>query len=118
MQEEQTASVPGTARRSADVVIVGAGISGLIAARELRHAGLSCIVVEGRDRLGGRIWTRPDHFGATRDVGATFIHWAQPHIWSELSRYRLKLAMRPLIERTVALAAGDRIEGTLDSLWP
>lgn len=103
--------------RSAEVIIVGAGMAGLIAARELGCSGRSCIVVEARDRLGGRIWTRPEHFGQPRDVGATFVHWSQPHVWSEVSRYRLPLAARPPIDKTVALAPSGRIEGTLDSLW-
>lgn len=103
--------------RSAEVIIVGAGMAGLIAARELGCSGRSCIVVEARDRLGGRIWTRPDHFGQPRDVGATFVHWSQPHVWSEVSRYRLPLAARPPIDKTVALGPSGRIEGTLDSLW-
>jgi monoamine oxidase len=99
-----------------EVVIVGAGIAGLIAARELRLAGHDCTVVEARDRIGGRIWTRA-HFGRKRDVGATFVHWAQPHAWAEVARYGLELAARPPIDTTVALAGGTRIEGDLTSLW-
>jgi len=41
-----------------DVLVIGAGAAGLIAASELAHAGRSVLVLEARDRMGGRIWTR------------------------------------------------------------
>ena len=99
-----------------DVVVVGGGMTGLVAARELRFAGFSCALVDARDRLGGRILSR-FQFGAVRDVGATFVHWAQPHVWAELARYRLPVTTRPPIESTIALIDDERIEGDLDSLW-
>ena len=56
-----------------DVVIVGAGISGLVAASKLHERGLTVAVLEGRDRIGGRCWATPE--GA--DLGAS---WAGPYI--------------------------------------
>lgn len=55
-----------------DVVVVGAGLSGLAAARKLKSAGRSVVVVEARDRLGGRTWTSPLGDGKF-DFGAQWI---------------------------------------------
>ena len=56
-----------------DVIVIGAGIAGLIAARDLSAAGLRVTVVEARDRVGGRIYT--DHsLGYPVELGAEFIH--------------------------------------------
>ena len=57
----------------ADVVIVGAGVAGLTAARLLVDAGQSVIVLEARDRVGGRVWTDRTG-GAVTDLGASWIH--------------------------------------------
>ena len=59
----------------ADVVVVGAGVAGLEAARRLLLAGLSVIVVEARPRIGGRIDThRPDGWPGPIEGGAEFVH--------------------------------------------
>ena len=55
------------------VVIIGAGIAGLSAARRLHDAGLSVTVLEARKRAGGRIWTN-ESLGSPLDLGASWIH--------------------------------------------
>lgn len=50
-------ALPGGSGRGRSVVILGAGISGLVAAYELRQAGWNVTVLEARDRIGGRVWT-------------------------------------------------------------
>ncbi len=68
-----------------DVIVVGAGASGLAAAAELGRAGLSVCVLEARERLGGRMYTLqdPDHHSPV-ELGAEFIHGRPPEIWSLL----------------------------------
>jgi phytoene dehydrogenase-like protein len=57
-----------------DTLIIGAGMAGLSAARELQHSGKTVAILEARDRIGGRVWTdtRFAHFPV--ELGAEFIH--------------------------------------------
>ncbi|GAA1522251.1 putrescine oxidase [Agromyces terreus] len=61
-------------RIDCDVVIVGAGASGLTAANKLKDAGKSVVVLEARDRIGGRLWT-DDIDGAMLEIGG---QWVSP----------------------------------------
>src|ERR1700730_18666405 len=64
-----------TTRKSVDVVVIGAGVAGLAAARELSQAGLTVTIVEARDRIGGRIHTLHDpHSSVPIELGAEFVH--------------------------------------------
>src|SRR3989475_7641830 len=60
-------------RVDADVCVVGAGYAGLTAARRLAAAGRSVIVLEARDRVGGRMWTHHLSDGSTIDRGGAFL---------------------------------------------
>jgi Flavin containing amine oxidoreductase len=55
------------------VVVVGAGIAGLTVANALTHAGVECVVLEARDRIGGRLHT-VDLAGSPVDLGGSWIH--------------------------------------------
>jgi monoamine oxidase len=62
-----------------DVAVVGAGVAGLAAARELRRRGLAVVVLEARDRIGGRIFTvRDPRLPLPVELGAEFVHGAAP----------------------------------------
>ncbi len=55
------------------VVVVGAGIAGLATSSALREAGVACVVLEARDRIGGRLHT-VDLAGVPVDLGGSWIH--------------------------------------------
>ena len=55
-----------------DVLVVGAGVAGIAAARSLAAGGLSCLVLEAKDRIGGRAYTDATGF----DHGASWLHQA------------------------------------------
>ncbi len=66
----------------ADYCVVGAGYSGLAAALRLKQTGNSFVVVEARNRVGGRIWSHHLSDGTTFDVGGAWVSdWGlQPHV--------------------------------------
>lgn len=57
-----------------DVIVIGAGFAGLVAARDLSKENLSVLLIEGRDRIGGRTWTAKE-LGEEFEMGGTWIHW-------------------------------------------
>lgn len=56
-----------------DTIVVGAGVAGLAATRLLAQAGRRVVVLEARDRVGGRVWTDRND-GLPTDLGASWIH--------------------------------------------
>ena len=77
-------------KHEADILIIGAGVAGLAAARELGRAKLRVIVLEARDRIGGRIHT---HEGSIFPVelGAEFVHGKPPELLDIAKRADIEL---------------------------
>ena len=74
-------------RQDPDVIVIGAGAAGLIAAAELLEAGERVTLLEARDRVGGRIWTsRTPGVAVPIELGAEFIHGGAAITEAQLAR--------------------------------
>src|SRR5262245_48373748 len=69
-----------------DVAVIGAGAAGLAAARTLVDRGREVIVLEARQRIGGRAWTDNASFGTPVDLGCGWLHSADVNPWREQAR--------------------------------
>ena len=98
-----------------DVVIVGAGPSGLTAARELKKAGLSVAVLEARDRVGGRTWTDTID-GAMLEIGGQWVSPDQTALLALIDELGLQTYSRYREGESVYIGAdGKRILYTGDT---
>lgn len=91
----------GAGRPGRRVIVVGAGMAGLGAAAELQRAGVRPIVLEARDRIGGRVQTVED-LGAPVDLGAAWIHDSRGNPLTAVAR-RAALQTVPTDDDAVAL---------------
>jgi monoamine oxidase len=109
-----------------DIIVIGAGAAGLAAAAALARSGRSVLLLEARDRIGGRIWTRVEPaLAAPVELGAEFIHGDSPETrallrqagsaaldasgeyWSLLQGRLQRRAESPLGKVRAALEAAD-----------
>jgi monoamine oxidase len=74
-----------TFKSEVDVAIVGAGAAGLAAAHELSAAGLDVLLLEARDRIGGRAWTLSEGQSCALDLGCGWLHSADVNPWVKIA---------------------------------
>ncbi len=97
------------------VIVVGAGIAGLTAARLLHDTGFQVTVLEARARIGGRIWTT-QRLGVQCELGASWIHRAEFNPLTSLCRHLGISLLLPAERGTYAWVNGHRVPLS-DLVW-
>jgi monoamine oxidase len=95
---------------SADVVVVGAGFSGLAAARKIAKAGKSVIVLEARDRVGGKVYNKVLEDGDITEGGGTYIGPTQTRMAALATEYGVATYPTYDTGTTVTIIGGTRSE--------
>jgi monoamine oxidase len=77
--------------------------------------GFRVLLLEARPRIGGRTFTS-EVGGHQVELGGAFVHWTQPHVWAEITRYGLEIEEAALTAppRSAWVSAGERREGSFD----
>ena len=112
-------------RHGLTVAVIGAGAAGLAAAQRLVAAGLSAVVLEARDRIGGRVWTlHPESLAIPVELGPEFLHGSTPELDNVARQAKLRIFDVPGRRFTVArgklrvmddfFERLDRVMGRLD----
>ena len=106
-----------------DVAIIGGGAAGIAAGRRLRKAGVDCLVIEARGRLGGRAWT-VERDGFALDLGCGWLHSAERNPWSKIADEQGRTIdrtrppwTRPLLSMEFPLADQQDFRHAMNSLY-
>ena len=97
--------------QSADVIVVGAGFAGLKAAQELANAGLSVIVLEAKDRVGGRTKSA-EIAGRARDFGGQWVGAGHTVLFAEAARFGISPYKQYETGKTVMQLLGKVVQFT------
>jgi L-amino acid dehydrogenase len=93
-----------------DCIVVGAGLSGLIAARNLHRSGHTVLVVEAQERLGGRMYGERLPSGQWIDRGGQWVGPTQDRFLVLLEEYQVRRFASPSAGKKVLLFQGKRYE--------
>ena len=106
-----------------EVLIVGAGVAGLAAAAKLSQAGVRTLILEARDRIGGRVLTiHPPNLGVAVELGAEFVHGKPPETFELIKEGKLNVGEvegEPLCSNEQSIGRCDfwgRIEKVLEAM--
>jgi monoamine oxidase len=92
------------------VAVIGAGLAGLAAADELRRHDAQVVVLEARDRVGGRVWSRELENGAVVEMGAEFVLPGNEVVRGTAADLGLELADKGMRYGRREFRGGDRVD--------
>ena len=98
-----------------DVVVVGAGAAGIAAAKTLRANGLSFVLVEATNRIGGRCWTDSKIFGVPFDVGAHWLHYGDDNFYLSYAKNN-NFSVYPDSRKNHVYQNNTKLDGGLERL--
>ena len=109
---------PATESDLYDVIVVGAGFAGLTASRDLSKNGHNVLLLDARDRIGGRVYTTT-FAGKETEMGGTWFGSSQPSVWAEKMRYDLEIdeSAAAAAEEIIWFENKKRINGSPDDYW-
>jgi monoamine oxidase len=103
----------GAQSSSTATLVIGAGLAGLTAAQILRQRGHGVMVLEGRDRVGGRVWTSHQWPHLPLDLGATWIHGTEGNPLTALADQIKAQRLTTSYDRSVVYnTSGQPLSGT------
>jgi monoamine oxidase len=115
--EKQAAITTNNNENQIDIIIIGAGIAGISAGFELVKKGFKVLILEARDRIGGRIWTN-DKFNIPLDLGASWIHESEGNPLSQLvEQFQIKTVSFDYDDTTTYYADGSQINEEDESYY-
>lgn len=94
-----------------DVIVIGAGIAGLSAAGLLHKLGYKVLVLEARNRIGGRIWTFKHSTSVNLDLGAFWLHYLKKNPLKALAdKHKIKIAKTDFNSLVICDPEGQKID--------